>query len=68
MKFINYVEKLKLDARKENIQIVRDEIDKSWVKTKINTFIEAWGGLFSAEDVREQILTNDIRLLSHSLT
>ena len=60
MKFIDYVEKLKLDARKQNIQIVRDEIDNSWVKKKINTFIEAWGGLFSVEDVREQILTNDI--------
>ena len=39
MKFIDYVEKLKLEARKQNIRIVRDEVDKPWVKTKINTFI-----------------------------
>lgn len=60
MKFIDYVEKLKLDARKKNILAVREEIDKSWVKTKINTFIAAWDNMWTAEEVREQILTNDI--------
>lgn len=60
MRFINYVEKLKLEARKKNILVVREEIDKTWVKTKINTFITAWDGMWSAEEVKEQILTNDI--------
>lgn len=60
MRFINYVEKLKLEARKKNILVVREEIDKAWVKTKINTFITAWDGMWSAEEVKEQILTNDI--------
>ena len=60
MKFIDYVEKLKLEARKQNIRIVREEVDKSWVKTKINTFITAWDGIWTAEEIREQILTNDI--------
>lgn len=60
MKFIDYVEKLKLEARKQNIHIVREEVDKSWVKTKINTFITAWDGMWTAEEVKEQILTNDI--------
>lgn len=60
MKFIDYVEKLKLEARKQNIRIVREEVDKSWVKTKINTFITAWDGMWTAEEVKEQILTNDI--------
>ena len=60
MKFIDYVEKLKLEARKQNIRIVRDEVDKPWVKTKINTFITAWDGMWTAEEVKEQILTNDI--------
>ena len=60
MKFIDYVEKLKLEARKQNIRIVRDEVDKPWVKTKINTFITAWDGMWTAEEVKEQIITNDI--------
>lgn len=60
MRFIDYVEKLKLEARKKNILVVREEIDKAWVKTKINTFITAWDGMWSAEEVKEQILTNDI--------
>ena len=60
MRFINYVEKLKLEARKKNILVVREEIDKAWVKAKINTFITAWDGMWSAEEVKEQILTNDI--------
>ena len=51
MKFIDYVEKLKLEARKQNIRIVRDEVDKPWVKTKINTFITAWDGMWTAEEV-----------------
>lgn len=60
MKFIDYVEMLKLEARKKNIRIVREEIDKSWVKTKIDTFITAWDGICTAEELKEQILTNDI--------
>lgn len=60
MKFIDYVEKLKLEARKQNIRIVREEVDKSWVKNKINTFISAWDGMWTAEQVKEQILTNDV--------
>lgn len=60
MKFIDYVEKLKLEARKQNIRTIREEIDKSWVKTKINTFINAWDGIWTAEEVKEQILINDI--------
>lgn len=60
MDFITYVEKLKMDARKKNLAIVRKEIDKAWVKTKINTFIENWDGMWTAAEVREQILSNDI--------
>ena len=60
MKFVDYVEKLKLEARKQNICNVRKEIDSSWVKTKINTFITSWDGMWTAEEVKEQILTNDI--------
>lgn len=59
MKFIDYVEKLKLEARKQNIRIVREEVDMPWVKTKINTFITTWK-ICTAEEVREQILINDI--------
>lgn len=60
MKFIDYVEKLKLEARKENIHIIRKEIDKSWVKTKINTFITLWDDMWTIDEIKEQILTNDI--------
>ena len=60
MKFIDYVEKLKLEARKQNICNIRKEIDKSWVKTKINTFITTWDNMWTVEEIKEQILTNDI--------
>lgn len=60
MRFVDYVEKLKLEARKQNIRLVREEIDRPWVKTKINTFITAWDGMWTAEEVKEQILTNDL--------
>lgn len=60
MKFIDYVEKLKVEARKKNIQMVRKEIDTADVKKKINTFVKAWDGLWTVDEVKDQILTNDI--------
>ena len=60
MKFVDYVEKLKLEARKQNIRLVREEINRPWVQTKINTFITAWDGMWTVEEVKEQILTNDL--------
>jgi hypothetical protein len=60
MKFIDYVEKLKLEARKQNICNIREEINSAWVKTKINTFITTWDNMWTVEEIKEQILTNDI--------
>ena len=59
MNFISYVEELKTMARMENLAIVRQDIDKADVKDKINNFIERWP-CFTAEQVKEQILTNDL--------
>ena len=50
MNFITYVENLKTKARMENLKIVRD---------KIANFVDRWPS-FTTEEVREQILTNDL--------
>ena len=60
MNFIELVEQRKIEARKQNILEVRKDIDKSWVKDKINNHIQRFDGMFSAEDVRKQILENDL--------
>lgn len=60
MNFIELVEQRKIEARRQNILEVRKDIDKSWVKDKINNHIKRFDGIFSAEDVRNQILENDL--------
>lgn len=60
MDFTAYVEQKKKEARLANIEEVRKEIDKSWVKTKIENHIAAFDGIMSVEEVREAILTNII--------
>ena len=60
MNFIELVEQRKIEARKQNILEVRRDIDKSWVKDKINNHIQRFDGMFSAEEIRNQILENDL--------
>ena len=60
MNFTEYVEKAKKEARLKNIQQVRDEIDQSWVRDKINSYLAAVDYIVSEEEVKEGILTNTI--------
>lgn len=60
MTFKEYVEIEKINKRKENLTIVRKEIDKQWVRIKIENFIKRMGGMFTYQQIREEILNSDI--------
>jgi hypothetical protein len=58
MNFTEYVEQEKIKARLSNIEEVRKDIDKSWVKEKIANHIAAFNGIMTEAEVREAILNN----------
>lgn len=58
MNFTEYVEQEKIKARLSNIEEVRKDIDKSWVKEKIANHITAFNGIMTETEVREAILNN----------
>lgn len=60
MKFREQVEEAKKLQRRLNIDEIRNSLDERWVKTKINNHVEKFDGLFSYEDIVEQIKSNDI--------
>lgn len=60
MNFIKLVEERKLQARLENIQEVRKDIHKSWVQDKIANHIDRFGGIFSKDEIEQQILDSDV--------
>lgn len=60
MDFTSYVESKKKEARRQNIAQVRAEIDKAWVSEKINNHVANFDGLFSYDEIKEAILSNDI--------
>ena len=60
MNFTAYVENAKKKARLNNIEEVRRDIDKAWVKEKIKNHIIAFNGIMTEDGVREAILTNII--------
>lgn len=60
MTFSEQVENAKIQKRKENIEIIRNEIEKSWVKEKILNHLKSFEGLFTYEEIKEQILSNDL--------
>lgn len=58
MNFTEYVEKAKKEARLKNIEEVRKDIDKNWVKEKINNHILSFDGIMTAEEIRSEILSS----------
>lgn len=60
MNFAKLVEDEKIKARKANIEEVRKDIHLSWVKTKIENHIIAFGGIFTYKEIEDAILNNDI--------
>lgn len=60
MKFRERVEEAKKLQRRLNIDEIRNSLDERWVKIKINNHIEKFSGLFTYEDIVEQIKSNDI--------
>lgn len=60
MNFSSYVKEKKIQARKNNIEEVRKDIDKAWVKEKIQNHMDAFDGLFTYDEIRQEILTNDL--------
>lgn len=60
MNFEQLLNKRKIEMRKENIRILRKEIDTSDVKVKIENHAKRFDYMFSPGEIREQILTNDL--------
>lgn len=60
MNFMEQVEEAKKLQRRLNIDEIRNSLNEGWVKTKINNHVEKFDGLFTYEDIVEQIKTNDI--------
>ena len=60
MNFTAYVKEEKIKARKKNIEEIRRDIDKSWVKEKIKNHMTAFEGLFTYDEIKQQILSNDL--------
>lgn len=60
MNFTAYVKEEKIKARKKNIAEIRKDIDKSWVKEKIKNHMTAFEGLFTYDEIKQQILSNDL--------
>lgn len=60
MDFIELVEKRKMEVRKENLKLVREEINNNWVQEKILSYCKRQGDCFSKAEVEKQILDNDI--------
>lgn len=58
--FIEIVENAKKKARIQNIEEVRKDISKPWVQTKIEKHIERFGGIFSREDIEQEIMSSDL--------
>lgn len=63
MNFTAYVEQKKIEARLANIEEVRKDIDKTWVKEKIQNHCAAFNGIMTEEQVRQAIL-NDVVVAS----
>ena len=60
MKFAQMLNERKIEMRKENINILRKEINSNDVIKKINNHIERFGNIFTTEDIKNQILSNDL--------
>lgn len=60
MDFAKYVEEQKQLRRIQNIQILRQEIEQKWVSEKIYAYIQRFNGMFSYEQVKQEIINNDI--------
>ncbi len=60
MNFMEQVEEAKKLQRRLNIDEIRNSLNEDWVKTKINNHIKKFDGLFTYEDIIEQIKSNDI--------
>lgn len=60
MNFTAYVKEEKIKARKRNIEEVRKDIDKAWVREKIENHMTAFDGLFNYDEIKQQILSNDL--------
>lgn len=60
MNFSFLVEEEKKKARLANIEEVRRDIDKSWVKEKITNHVLAFDGIMTEEEIKEAILNNVI--------
>lgn len=60
MNFTAHIEQIFIQQRKQNILELRESINASWVEEKIANYITNWGEQFSVEEIKAQILSNDL--------
>ena len=60
MNFTTHIEQIFIQQRKQNILELRESINASWVEEKIANYITNWGEQFSVEEIKAQILSNDL--------
>ena len=60
MNFIELVENKKVEMRLTNIKELREDIDKPWVKEKIQNHVLNFKGIFTYDEIKNAILENDI--------
>lgn len=60
MSIINKVEEMLKLKRLSNIEEVRQNVNKSDVQVKIKKHCEKFDGIFTCEDIKNQILSNDL--------
>ena len=60
MNFIDLVSERKIEARKKNILEVRENINSDWVLSKIENHVERFNGMFTIENIKSQIMSNDL--------
>ena len=58
--FTIMVEQAKKQARQKNLMYARQQIKQRWMQEKIQNYLIRWNYPMSAQEIEEQILTNDI--------
>ena len=60
MNFTELVENKKIEMRLNNIKELRNDIDKQWVKEKIENHILKFKGLFTYDEIKKEILSSNL--------
>lgn len=60
MDFVKYVEDKKVEARRKNLREVQEQVKEEWVQQKIDNYLKSNPGLFTKEEIENNIQQNPI--------